>query len=60
MFVKNSADHFRPGVKKHIVTESGRPIGNGKSYPQASDEAADKKQWKGGASKKQRQPVRPR
>jgi hypothetical protein len=60
MFRENSADHFRPRVEKHIVTEAGRPIGDGEPRAFAGDQAADEKQWNGRARERDREPLGPR
>src|SRR5205809_7331890 len=46
MFVENVADHFGPRVKKHVVPEGRRPVGDRKARPFAGDETADKTQRK--------------
>ena len=40
MFKENSADPFRGGKEKHIVTKSGRPIRDGEAHALARDHAA--------------------
>lgn len=48
MLEEDSADPFRDGKKKHIVTESGRPIGHGESNALARDHAATADEKEGG------------
>src|SRR5262245_7747998 len=50
VFVKNIAGHFGPGVKKHVVAESRRPVRYSEARAFTCDEATDKKQRKSGAS----------
>src|SRR5512142_2277730 len=59
MLVKNTADHFRPRIKKHVIPEGRGPIGNRKARPRARDQAADKQQRKRGPGENDRKPVRP-
>ena len=44
---ENATDPFRSGKKKHVVTESGRPIRNGETDAFARDHAAAANQEKG-------------
>jgi len=43
VFVKNIADHFGPGVKKHVVAEGRRPVRHSEASAFTGHETADKK-----------------
>src|SRR5262249_14268726 len=51
VFVKNIADHFGPGVKKHVVTEGRRPVRRGELSSFTGDATTEKKQRNGCTTK---------
>src|SRR5215475_3112009 len=59
VFVKNIADHFGPGVKKHVVAEGRRPVRHSEARAFTCDEAANKKQRKSCASENYGESMRP-
>src|SRR5262244_137334 len=59
VFVKNIADHFGPGVKKHVVAEGRRPVRHSEPGAFTGDETADKKQRKRCASENYGESMRP-
>ena len=59
MFVKNIADHLRPGVKKHVVAEGRRPVGYGQTGAQTGDQTTDKQQRERRAGEDDRESMGP-
>src|SRR5262245_63187175 len=59
LFVKNIADHFGPGVKKHGVAEGRWPVWHSEPRAFTGNETADKKQRKGCASEDYGESMRP-
>src|SRR5215475_303857 len=59
VFVKNIADHFGPGVKKHVVAEGRRPVRHSEARAFTGDEAANKKQRQSCTSENYGESMRP-
>jgi hypothetical protein len=59
MFKQYSADPFRNWKEKHVITERGRPIGDGETNTLACDHAAAADKKKRGAGRKPGKSVEP-